>query len=290
MSQSKYVGRGGDDAERDRPPQSEPSFPVERLGQPLEGGGVAATGFLRRMEEVVSALAVRDVQLPAYAAKFGIPLSGLDIPKDVPMRLAELYSGVRVHEDQDNTYYTVCLGLNKFPGDPKTAYVVTREVDATDTSGGISKSMPGIYSYWENHDGPETNFAPMVHAEGYYDISAWAKYHLAVPKSGGNPYLIINPLQYSSLTIKARRDFEAELQETAEKGPTSTERHKAAWRLRNISSPYQYSDRDTALGILGLEVAQQLGLETVCTPYGKVNATLRQNNRGIGVVDGMRPA
>jgi len=294
MSQSKYAGRGGDDAERDRPPQPESQFPVERLGQPMEGG---ATDFSSRVDAVVLGLVNRDIRLPEYAARFGIPLQGVDAPKDVPMRLSRLYAGVRAHEDKDNAYYTVCVGLGRYPGDPNPDYVMTRDADRNDTSGGISKVMNGIFSFWENHDGPEQGFYSAPIAEGQYHISAWAKYHLAVPKDGGKPYLIINPLQYSSLTEGGQNAFKRELEGIASEGPTSDERRKAAWRLKHLSSPYQYSDRDVALGIIGLAVAEQLGVDVVCTPYSennitrksKVNGVLRQTNQGIEVVDGMRP-
>ncbi|GEM_PF-2787276 len=252
------------------------------------------------MDDVARTLTSGPLQLTEYAEKFGISLRGLDVPKGVGMDLIALYPSVSTQQDERNEIHTICVGLVRYPQDPEPELVITREMDRQDTVD--PEFIPAIYSYWEYIDMPEPNFPHGVRAEGYRDVSAWAKYHLVIPKNHEEPYLVINPLQYSEITPKAQQDFEAELRAMIDGGGLkSGERHRLQWCLRNLRSPYLYADRDVALAILGLEVATALGVSTVCTPYTEsyaerrdvkirdINEILRSGTHGIRIVDGIRP-
>ena len=234
--------------------------PIAGIKVPRDKDGnvapVSRRDVLERLGGIQDLLCGRQWSVQELAERFEIPLEGpnfqvekfdphrirrYDVPKSI--QLTPLYSKPAPQPPQTHREaYTICLGLLRSPQDP--------HVDL-------------VQPAWRYPDPPEIEVSNDTRQTlGRHDISGWAKYHVTFT-GAGEPVLNISPIQ---MAIPQSRTVLEE-----------DEGRLSGWQERMFGieggSPFKYSDRRIALALVGLEVAELLGVSKVGIPMGYKKVT-----------------
>jgi hypothetical protein len=197
---------------------------------------------LRRIQELQAGFRSK-LDVSELAGRFGYDLCGLSIPQTVSV--LPLYVKPSVTDLGKLRIHTFCIGLKRSESDPHAGEVV--------------KS-------WKIGDLPEVERPIAVDTE---DVTCYAKYHLLTDDKGAR--LVISPIQKTRLSGDRKpvvEEITQKIDELAAKGGKSGEIHHLKRQIRLIEksphvSVFKYDDRDVALALVGLAVAEALDVSFV---------------------------